>query len=426
MSARSDITRPIMELDAKLQEPESKIQERQPVRRLPLLVGLLAVLLVVGAIQVYRSPWFHDRRLRRMGVAELQQWTAHHPDDAPAHLYLGLARQRSGKLHETAEEYVKALDLNPTLNRARSNLAGVLVMSGQTAAAEVILQQGVRIDPTYAGFYMGLGQIYEAREDFRRAVTAWEKATALAPGEAVAWFHLGGCWIGLNDEARALPAYERAATLEPLSVDYQKAFAGTLRLRGRYKEAEAHCRRAIQLRPDDPAAHFELMKVLRDRDGTTPQVEAEIQKAVSLQPGNPQFHYYLATVYQERTKLQQAGTEYITALQLYGMNRPRGLSAQWNDWSLWFSYLEGSHFNLARILKRLGHPKEAEQELAVYRRLSDYHKSANELYGVIANQPKNAALRFQLARVHAKAGFHELADEQYRAGQRLQQAERGR
>src|SRR5262249_50093939 len=108
------------------------------------------------------------------------------------------------------------------------------------------------------------------------------------------------------------------------------------------------------------------------------------------------------------------------ALELYGLNKPRGLAAQWNEWSLWFSYLEGIHSNLARLLKRLGHPQEADRELVVFRRLSDYHQRANQLLGQVANQPKNAPLRFELARLHAKAGFYGLAAEQYRAGLEVQ------
>jgi len=162
------------------------------------------------------------------------------------------------------------------------------------------------------------------------------------------------------------------------------------------------------------------MKILRDREGATLPVEEAIQKAVDLQADNPQFHYYLATIFQERGKHRQAAKAYIAALKLFYANRPHGLTVQWNDYGLWLSYVEGSHFNLARLLKRLGLPKESDTELAIYRRLSRYHQTANQLVGVAANQPQNASLRFQLARLHAAAGFAELAEEQYRAGQQLQ------
>jgi tetratricopeptide (TPR) repeat protein len=411
-----------MEIYAPMETQKMESIRRRPSRRLPLLLGVLVALVVVGVVRYFRSPGYHERRLRQMSVSELQQWTAREDSDALAQHYLGVAYQGSGQRQKAAEAYVRALNLDPTLSSTRSKLAGVLVMSGQSRAAETLLLEGVKIDPKAAELHKGLGQIYEERQDFRRAAESWEKTTTLAPKDPIAWFHLGHCWIGLNDEARALPGYERAVALDPLSADYQKAFAGVLRLRGRLPEAEQHCRRAIQLRPDDPEAYFNLMKILRDREGATPQAEEAIQKAVALQADNPQYHYYLATILQERGKHGESAKAYIAALKLFKARRPRGLTAQWNDYGLWLSYVEGSHFNLARLLKRLGLPKESEKELAVYRRLSKYHQSANQLIGVAANQPKNAALRFQLARLHAAAGFIELAEEQAHAGQELQQA----
>src|SRR5579862_7067051 len=119
-----------MELDAKIQNPQPAIRNERPFHRLPLLLCLLALLVVVGGIEAFRSPWYHERMLRRMSTTQLQQWTARHSDDATAHSYLGLAYQHAGKLRQAGEEYIRALNLNPTLDSARTNLAGVLVLVG--------------------------------------------------------------------------------------------------------------------------------------------------------------------------------------------------------------------------------------------------------------------------------------------------------
>lgn len=388
-------------------------------RRLKMLLGVLLLLVVVGLYRFLHSPWYQEHRLRRMSAAERQAWTVRYPDDPLGHYYLGQSYKRAGEATKEAEAYAKALNLNPLESRARSELAGLLVASRQEKAAENLLLEGVRFDPGVAELHRGLGLIYEARQDFRRATHEWQTVTSLAPNDHNAWFRLGVCWMGMNDETRAGAAYQRAVELNPLSAAYQRAAAGALRLQGRLAEAEKHCRRALFLLPDDPIAHFELMKILRDRDGTTPEVEASMRHVVDLQPDNPQFRYYFGSILRDRGRLKEAAEAFETAIRLFEGNRPRDQSIYWNDWGVWLSYIQGSHFNLAHVLQRLGRAKEAATHLAQHRRLNRYQVRASQLFGQIGNRPKEPNLRFELARVHAAAGSVGMAIEQYRAGLRL-------
>jgi len=166
--------------------------------------------------------------------------------------------------------------------------------------------------------------------------------------------------------------------LAPLSAASQKAIAGALRLRGRYAEAECHCRRALFLRPDDAESEFLLMKILRDRDGATPEAEASMRRAVALQPDDPQLRYYLATICQERGKPAAAAAEFQATLRLL-QTHPLRAAASWAERQLWLSYMEGAHFNLAKLFQGSGRAKLAAAHLAEFRRLNDYHVLANQL-----------------------------------------------
>jgi tetratricopeptide (TPR) repeat protein len=396
--------------------------ERKRSRRLQAALCLLAILAAVGLVRLLHSRGYREYRLRRMSEPELHAWTAKQPGEALGHYHLALACDRSGREDEAAREYGKALDLDPWLTAARPPLAALLVARGQRRAAEILLQQGAQLDPAAPALHAGLARFDEARGDFRSAASEWDLAVSLAPQDAAAWFHLGRCWMDLDVESRALPPFQRAVRLAPLSAECQEALAGALRLRGRYAEAGRHCRRALFLRPDDPQAHFELAKLLRDRDGATPQAEQSLRHAVSLQPDNPVLRYYTGTICLERGELSAAAAEYQAALRLLHAQEPPATSAGWPERTVWLSYLEGAHFNLARALQRLGRATEAAGHLAQFRRISDYHLRVNQLLVRAATRPDDASLRFELARVHAAAGFWRLADEQYRAGLRLRAA----
>jgi tetratricopeptide (TPR) repeat protein len=368
------------------------------------MLSLLAVVVALGVVQLPRTRGYQEYLLRRMHEPELRARVENKPGDALAHYYLGQAYDRTGLTVKAARQYAKALVLDPSLTRACPRLAELLVAGRQVSAAETLLRQGLQIDPTASELHAGLARIQETRHDFRQAAAEWQAITSLAPNDAEAWYHLGRCWMSLSNEAQALPAYQRAVELVPLSAPHQEAMAGVLRLRGRYAEAERHCRRALHLRPDDPEGHFELAKLLRDRDGSTPQTEESMGRAVSLRPDDPLLRYYLGSVYQEQGRLQPAVAEYQATLRLLRSQEPSAAAAAWGERSLWLSYMEGAHFNLAGLLQRLGRSTEAADHRARFRRISDYHLHINRLIIRIANQPGDASLRRQLARLQAAGG----------------------
>jgi tetratricopeptide (TPR) repeat protein len=379
-----------------------------------------ASLMAVAAslVLVARSSWYRQYRLGRMNEAALRDWTERKPDDALGHFYLGLVRGRSGDVREGARQLEKALELDPTLVQARWRLARVLAATGQPDAAESMLREGLRLEPSAARLHAEMGRLYEGRRAYRLAAGEWEKATSLDPKDAEAWYQLGLARMGVNDETRALAAYRRAADLAPRSATYQKALAGVLRVKRQYEDAERHCRRALELAPNDPDAHFGLAKLLWDRDGATPQAETSMRRAVSLQPESPLLHYSLASLEQERSAPEAAAREYREALRLLGTREPPPAPGGWDERERWLSQLEGPLFNLAQVLQRLGHSEEAARHLARFRRISDYRNRVRQALVRIANRPGDAALHFELARVHASAGSPELAAEEYQAGLR--------
>jgi tetratricopeptide (TPR) repeat protein len=381
--------------------------------RAVLLTGM--ILAATGLVAALGGPWYREQRLQRMDVATLRAWTERRPDDAPGHFYLALTLGRAGDRNGAQRELERALELDPGLSSARWRLARMQATAGQADAAARLLREGLRLDPSAAPLHAELGRLDERSSSFRQAAVAWERAAALAPRDAEAWYHLGRCRMSLNDDTGALAAYRRAAALSPGSATVEKALGAALRLQRQYGEAERHSRRALALAPTDPEAQLGLARLLWDRDGPTPEAQASLKRAVDLQPQNPLLRYSLATLERERGHLDAAAREYRETLRLLERAPPPPAASDWDERERWLSQLEGPHFYLAQILRQSGRAAEADRHLACFRRISDYRNRARQLVVRLANRPGDAALRRELARLHAAHRAPHLAEVEVRA-----------
>jgi tetratricopeptide (TPR) repeat protein len=259
-----------------------------------------------------------------------------------------------------------------------------------TGSEATLLQQAVERDPASSSLHRALARLYEQQGEWRRAAAAWTMLTSLSPEDADGWFRLGGCWMRLSDEGRALDPFQRAVALAPLSAVHQRALAGALRLRGRYAEAERHCRLGLFLRPDEPEAHFELAKLLRDRDGATSEAEASLRRAVTLRPEDPVLHYYLGALLQEQGRTTSAIAEYRAALRRLEAGEPP-VDTDGSESSARLAYRKGAHFNLAALLQRQGRQAEAARHQAAFRRLSEEQLRTGQLLARLAARGKGRA-----------------------------------
>jgi tetratricopeptide (TPR) repeat protein len=94
--------------------------------------------------------------------------------------------------------------------------------------------------------------------DLAAALSDYERAIALEPINADAWFNRGTVLEELDDPSSAFSSYDRALELRP-SFDAAYVNRGTaLQDQGLIREAVASYRAAIALNPDLPEAHYNL------------------------------------------------------------------------------------------------------------------------------------------------------------------------
>lgn len=236
------------------------------------------------------------------GVKVIERALVRWPDDADAHLLLGLcyremkdwdravpALRRSDEIVPSADACVfladalrrgghhdqvrrwllRAITVDPKHEEAHYNLADAYERDGDIDAAIEHLREATRLDPVYAIAHARLGELVFHRalrrvptsrdhSDFALAYEHLSRATALDADDG--WSHARLATLceftGRHDK---IEAHHLAATrLLPLVALVWSHYGHFLSLRGDDENAERLLRHAVGLEPHDAAAHYWL------------------------------------------------------------------------------------------------------------------------------------------------------------------------
>lgn len=141
------------------------------------------------------------------------------------------------------------------------------------------------VDPrTITRFSLGSALVAGGRfDDGRREI---ERALALDPGFADAYYALGDSWLRQGETERAAAFFERALAHSPLHP-HAHVGLGMVRFRaGDLDAAERHFREALRQDPALAAAHNDLAAVLARR-GRLDEAVLQLEESVRLDPSEP-------------------------------------------------------------------------------------------------------------------------------------------
>jgi tetratricopeptide (TPR) repeat protein len=198
-----------------------------------------------------------------------------------AHNNLGNALARQGKLKQARDQYVEALQINPTFPRAHNNLANVLARQGKSEEAIAHYTKALEIKPKFPKAHNNLGNALARQGKNQEAIAHYTKALQLKPDFAGAYNNLGNVLEG----------------------------------QGRIKEAVFHFSRALELKPDFVEAHFNLGNALA-RQGKMDQAQAHFIRALELKPTFAEAHNSLGVILARKGRLDEAIDQFIEALRL--------------------------------------------------------------------------------------------------------------
>ena len=201
------------------------------------------------------------------------------PDDAGSYYNLGNFRLERREYDAAIKAFTTASRLQPRDVSPLVNISMAYNLTGQNPEAEASLRQALRLDPTNAAIHLNLAMLLAEMERPSEAEAAFRAAFNYDPQSAPAAFNLGVLL------AEAHP-----------------------------QEALAWCRRAAELRPQEPKYVYTLAFYLH-RLGNISEAARMLEKLLEQAPPAAEAYALLGRIYEEQRQPDKALSLYRRAAQ---------------------------------------------------------------------------------------------------------------
>ncbi len=186
--------------------------------------------------------------------------------------------------------------------------------NGRWAEAEERLRPLSASHPDCSAVVLGLARARAGQRDVAEAEALFERATALAPGDARTHALFARFWLSRGQLARADYLSARALSLDADCPEALVAQGRILAARGRVPEAEQAFGKAVRVAPASIEAHYEL-GVLLYRRLMHPDAVRELEQVVARRPTDARAYGYLAQCYETLGEAEKAEAAYENGLK---------------------------------------------------------------------------------------------------------------
>jgi len=157
-------------------------------------------------------------------ITHLEKALSIHPLYKNAWLQMGNARYYQGAFSAAEESYLKALDIDPGYDLARTNLAIAYrdhgkqlgEKEGNIPAAIAVLKQSLEYRQDDPETYRLLGVAYGFNGQLTEARASFEKVVGMSPENADGWYNLGVALMQMGETDDGQKAMQKARELDPV------------------------------------------------------------------------------------------------------------------------------------------------------------------------------------------------------------------
>jgi tetratricopeptide (TPR) repeat protein len=331
-------------------------------QRLPLLLGLLALVAAAGAARVFLAP--------RPGPAAIVAREAER-----------LAEQ--GDPNRALLYWKQAVLQEPGNGDYYGELGNAYLTLRKPDLAASALQMAAYFQPRRPHVFCQLAQalVEERRRD--EALEAVETALKMTPECPLALSVKGEQALRDDNLKDALPAFQQVLRLQPDNrLAYQK-LGYILLSTQRYDEAREVLERGLARGFSDPGMHALLGEVYSQK-GQDPAAqrlaEQHFLQALNNNPEEAKARADLGKLYLRLNRLSDAETQYRKALDL----RP---------------YLGDALYGMAQVARRQGHAAQASGYLRILTQGQEMERTVRDLQARALRDRNNIALRLRITRV---------------------------
>jgi superkiller protein 3 len=194
---------------------------------------------------------------------DYQDYLAKKPDDAAIHFQLGYTYTALRQSSDAAQEYQKAIDLNPKMAEAYLNL-GLTLAQTDPAAAIAPLTKAVELKPDQIEANFALGVAYERTRKLPEAEQGYAAAVRVDPKNFDAHASLARVLLAEKKAPEAEAEFRAALAIQPDSAAEHLGLAQTLTLEKKPDEAAEELKKYGALHPNDPGAAAAQASLLAD------------------------------------------------------------------------------------------------------------------------------------------------------------------
>ena len=193
---------------------------------------------------------------------------------------LGFLYNAQGKQAESIAAYRKSVAAKPDVFESNLNLGLMLAKAGDPDA-EQFLHAATQLKPTahsdegLARAYLSLAHVIEEKKP-AEAIAAYQQVSRLQPKDPEPHLSAGALLDKQGQPDQAEVEYKQALALDSKSEDATVGLVNVYMKQKKLPEAEELLRKLVVLRPDDPAVHLQLGRVLA-ASGKTDDAVAELQ-----------------------------------------------------------------------------------------------------------------------------------------------------
>ncbi|MCU1240319.1 MAG: hypothetical protein JWO71_1045 [Candidatus Acidoferrum typicum] len=194
-------------------------------------------------------------------LAPLQKFIAEKPDLAFAHFQLGYAYTALTRSNDAQAEYERAIALDPKMSEAYLNLGILLLDKQEYAAAVTPLSKAVELLPAQGRPRSLLAVAQDRSGDKESAARSFEGVLHLEPNDLSANHYLGDLDLRRGKFAEAEARFRHALQIQPDAPELLQGLAQSLEAQNKPEALDAY-RKYLAIRPGDSGTRRHLIKLL--------------------------------------------------------------------------------------------------------------------------------------------------------------------
>ncbi|MBQ7231084.1 MAG: tetratricopeptide repeat protein [Oscillospiraceae bacterium] len=221
------------------------------------------------------------------------------------HFDLANAASERGDLDIAINEYILAIEKDPTRPEAYNNRGSVYSDLGQYEQAMLDFDKSIELGPNYPFAFSNRGNIYRILGRHELAIHEYDKAVELDPNYAAAFNNRGACYADMKQYERAFKDFNKAIELNPNDAFPYNNRGQTYLETQEYSKAIEDCKTALHMNPMFPECHHTLASVYYELGQYQDSISCfttAIEQFIEMRPNSKE----LITTYKDRAKAHRA------------------------------------------------------------------------------------------------------------------------